>query len=189
MKLPEHLGGHLNKVHTDRATLFYLKEKYTITSMLDIGCGPGDMVRIGENRNIKSMGVDGDWTLQKDWNAQNLDIVLHDFNNGVPDLRIFNAGYDLAWCVEFLEHVHEEYLPNILKVFEKAKYAIVTTAPPGHGGHHHVNEQHIEYWIDKFDSIGFDVDLDESKYIREQVSVMRKPFMQRNGTFFKKKGL
>ena len=79
--------------------------------------------------------------------------------------------------------------PITIKVFEKANYAIITTAPPGHGGHHHVNEQHIEYWIDKFNSIGFDVDLDESKYIREQVSVMRKPFMQRNGTFFKKKGL
>ena len=25
--LPEHLGGHMNKVHTDRATLTYLIQK------------------------------------------------------------------------------------------------------------------------------------------------------------------
>mgnify|MGYP003307875078 CR=1 FL=1 len=30
MKLPDHLGGHLNKVHTDMSTFLYLKEKYEI---------------------------------------------------------------------------------------------------------------------------------------------------------------
>ena len=38
-KLPDHLGGHLNKTHTDRGTLLYLKNKYNIKSMIDIGCG------------------------------------------------------------------------------------------------------------------------------------------------------
>ena len=42
-KLPDHLGGHLNKTHTDRGTLLYLKNKYNIKSMIDIGCGPGAM--------------------------------------------------------------------------------------------------------------------------------------------------
>ena len=62
-ELPDHLGGHLNKVHTDRATLMYLKEKYQIKTMIDVGCGPGDMTEIAAGRGIDAMGIDGDFTL------------------------------------------------------------------------------------------------------------------------------
>ena len=189
MKLPDHLGGHLNKVHTDMSTFLYLKEKYEIKTMVDVGCGPGDMVLYAEKHGVKSMGIDGDFTLKQTWNKYDIDVILHDFNDGSPDLRVFNSGFDLIWSVEFLEHVYEKYLPNILKVFEKSKYMIVTTAPPGHGGVHHVNEQPSSYWIEKFETIGFEVDSKQSKHIREEVSLMKKPFMQRNGLFFKKKGL
>ena len=60
--LPEHLGGHLNKVHTDRGSLLYLKDKYNIQTMLDVGCGPGHMVQIANDRGIRAWGIDGDFT-------------------------------------------------------------------------------------------------------------------------------
>ena len=87
--LPEHLGGHMNMVHTDRATLLYLQEKYNINSMVDVGCGPGDMVMIAKDRGINAMGIDGDFTLQDMWKARELPIVLHDFTKNEVAMSAF----------------------------------------------------------------------------------------------------
>ena len=181
-KLADHLGGHMNKVHTDRSTLTYLTKKYNIKSMIDVGCGPGDMVMIALDRGINSIGIDGDYTLVEQWKASRLPIILHDFAESSPSMSSY-AGWDLGWSVEFLEHVEEKYIDNFMDVFKKCQYVVCTAAPPGHAGHHHVNCQTQDYWIDKFSDYGFDYDDEETWYIREN-SAMRKPFMQRNGMFY-----
>ena len=181
-ELPDHLGGHLNKTHTDRATLLYLKNKYDIKSMIDVGCGPGDMTEIASGRGIDAMGIDGDFTLQETWQSKRINVMLHDFSKGAPEL---DKEFDLAWSVEFLEHLYEDLIPNFMAVFSKAKYIICTAAPPGYTGHHHVNCQPQEYWVEKFAEYGFEFDAEETLYIRKN-SAMRKPFMQRTGMFFRK---
>ena len=35
----DHLGGHLNRTNTDEPLLRYVKERFKIETMLDIGCG------------------------------------------------------------------------------------------------------------------------------------------------------
>ena len=45
-KTPEHLGGHLNRTNTDEPLLRYIKERFKVETMLDIGCGPGGMKEI-----------------------------------------------------------------------------------------------------------------------------------------------
>jgi trans-aconitate methyltransferase len=182
-ELPDHLGGHLNKTHTDRVTLLYLKDKYNIKSMVDVGCGPGDMTNIAKMRGIDAMGVDGDFTLVDEWKRKGIDVVLHDFSTGAPEI---DKEFDLAWSVEFLEHLYEEYIPNFMSVFEKANYVICTAAPPGYPGHHHVNCQPQEYWIEKFAEYGFEFDAEETAFIRAN-SAMQKPFMQATGMFFRKR--
>ena len=178
--LPEHLGGHMNKVHTDRATLTYLIQKYDVTTMVDVGCGPGDMVQIACDKGMQAEGIDGDYTQEARWAYFKIPVRLHDFSKGKPEHL---SGWDLAWSVEFLEHVDEQYMDNYMCVFEKCKYIICTAAPPGHPGHHHVNCQSRDYWIDRFSERGFDFDAQETEYIKSN-SVMRKPFMQRNGMFY-----
>lgn len=181
-KLPEHLGGHCNKTHTDRATLVHLKTKYNVRSMIDVGCGPGDMVELAGDRGIDCVGIDGDFTLREGWQRRGLNVILHDFSKGKPELQ---STFDLGWSVEFLEHVDEEYVPNFMSVFERCSYVVCTAAPPGWPGHHHVNCRPQEYWHGVFSEYGFEYDNDETLYIREN-SAMRKPFMQQNGMFFRK---
>ena len=182
-RIPPHLGGHLNKTHTDRGVLVHLINNLEINSMIDIGCGPGDMVEIAKDRGLRSLGVDGDWSLKETWNRKGIDVLEHDFTLGPPDNL---TEFDLAWSVEFLEHVEEKFVPNFMAVFEQCKYAVVTAAPPGHGGHHHVNEQTQEYWGNKFSEYGFDIDPLLTNEIKD-VSTMRKGFMQKNGMFFRKR--
>ena len=180
METPEHLGGHMNEVHTDRGTLVYLINKFNIQSFLDIGCGPGWMVEIAKDRGLRALGIDGDFNLQEEWKNRYISVIEHDFTKGkINDI----ADHDLAWSVEFLEHVDEEYMPNYMDVFKRCKYAVVTAAPPGHGGHHHVNEQTPEYWIETFAKYGFKYDAETTEEIK-QTSSMKKPFMQKNALFF-----
>lgn len=150
--------------------------------MLDIGCGTGGMLELAELRDVKAVGIDGDFTLSY---PPNLHIIVHDFTYG-PSIRLQSLEFDLAWSCEFLEHVEEQYVPNFMAAFQRCKYAVATAAPPGWAGHHHVNCQPKEYWINVFSQYGFEYDDEETQTIRN-VSTMQKPFMQNNGMFFKRK--
>lgn len=180
--LPDHLGGHLNKTHNDRGTLLYLKKKYNINSMLDIGCGPGGMVQLAKDRGINAFGIDGDFTLEYPPELSPF-ILIHDFTQGPAPI---DSKFDLGWSVEFLEHVEEQYQDNYMQAFAACDYVVATAAPPGYPGHHHVNCRDQEYWIEVFARYGFEFDENETKQISTQ-STMMKPFMQTTGMFFRKK--
>jgi len=173
---PDHLGGHLYRTHVDRGALEYLVRTFDIATMLDVGCGPGGMHEVAESLGIVWVGVDGD-PIFKDRN----NIILHDFCNG--PLSTYITHTDLVWSVEFLEHVDEIYLPNVMSSINRASVAVVTAAPPGYPGHHHVNCRPQDYWIGAFATIGMRFDSVRTAKLRE-ASTMRKPFMQSTGMLF-----
>ena len=177
--LPEHLGGHLNKTHTDRGAFLYIKNEFNIESMLDVGCGTGGMLEIAELRGVEAIGIDGDYTLD----FGDLNVIVHDFTIGPAPL---DREFDLCWSVEFLEHVEEKYIPNYMRAFQHCRYVVVTAAPPGWEGHHHVNCQPEKYWIEKFDEYGFAIDRRVTEAIRNE-STMRKGFLGRTGMFYRRK--
>lgn len=188
MELPEHLGGHLEKTHVDGGTLRHLKRVFNLQSMIDVGCSVGDMVRVADDIGMDAEGVDGDWTLKPYWDQKQILVRVHDFVNGPLDLPD-QAMYDLGWCVEFLEHVDQQYMDNYMQLFQHCKYVVCTAAPPtATGGHHHVNLQDQSYWVQKFDEYGFEFDPEMTEKIR-RISTMKKPFMQTTGMFFRRKGV
>ena len=179
-ELPDHLGGHLDKVHVDVGLLDFLKKRLDIKTMMDIGCGPGWQISLALARGIDAFGIDGDFTIDFSSDVQDR-ITLYDFAQGSPDLS--DEQFDLAWSVEFLEHVEEEYMANYMSVFQRCKYVVCTHATPDMPGHHHVNLQKADYWIDRFEEYGFEYDYDRTVEIRAQ-STMTKKFMQTSGLFF-----
>ena len=54
-----------------------------------------------------------------------------------------------------MEHVEERHSQNFINDFKKCRYVAMTYAYPGQTGHHHVNEQVGEYWIEKLENNGF----------------------------------
>lgn len=179
-ELPKHLGGHLNKVHTDRGALLFCIKNLNVTSMIDVGCGPGDMVEIARNRGIDAIGVDGDFTL----NLSPPNFFIQDFTKGEVILPDKYDKVDLIWSVEFLEHVEEEYIPNYMSTFQRGKTVICTAAPPGWPGHHHVNCQPQEYWFDVFKDYGFEYNLELTNEVKSN-STMKKGFLVQNGMAYK----
>lgn len=194
--LPQHLGGHKNKTHLDEGTLNFLIKRYNIKSYLDVGCGPAGMVQLADSKGIDAYGIDGDGFVDRPDIIKNK-IAIHDYTLGHSNL---NLNVDLVWSVEFVEHVYEKYQEYYMKDFQRGKYVLMSFAPVGKKGHHHVNCNTEEYWIETFAKYGFSFDKETTKHIRENISTMgkakfnkdtgeikySKAFVRQNGLFFVK---
>ncbi len=158
--IPEHLGGFLSGPHGDEATWFpdmwrWVVKELDIKSVLDIGCGEGHSLRHFVSLDaFPVLGIDG-----VEQEHLRPDFRLHDYTTGPwePNARV---DYDLGWCCEFLEHIEERFLPNLVTTFQSCNVLLVTHAFPGQLGHHHVNCQPREYWLGFFAGIGFAFDPD-----------------------------
>ncbi len=188
-KNTDHLGGHMNRTWVDSGALIYMKEKFGCLSLLDIGCGPGHQLDMALNvaGYYNATGIDGDHSLQSTWENKNRNVILHDFTISTLPM---DKNFDLAWSVEFLEHVEEKYQENYMLVFQKCKYACVTAAPPGSPGHHHVNCQSRDYWIDIFCKYGFEYLKDETIILLQRSTMNKKEtrdktWLQESGMIFK----
>lgn len=173
--LPIHLGGHKNITHIDRNTLIYLKNKFDIRSMYDIGCGPGGMLILANELDINAIGIDGDFTINY---PKNIKVYIHDFTTG----PLFLPKVDLSWSCEFLEHVKEEFIDNYFEVFKKSNIVCCTFSTKKNG-HHHVNVKDQKYWDYQFRIRGFTKDVESTNYIRINSS-MKREFIKNTGTIY-----
>lgn len=157
------LGGYIVGGDPDTACpglWDWLVDEYGVRSMIDVGCGEGHALRFFEERGCDVLGVDA-------IAQEHPRIVQHNYREGpfpgpgedVPD-------YDLAWSCEFVEHVAEEHIWNFMETFALGRTVLITHATPGQGGWNHVNEQHADYWIRAFASIGYQQDLDLTEQTR-----------------------
>lgn len=173
--LPMHLGGHENETHLDDGALDYIIETLGVKSMVDIGCGPAGMVELARSKGLEVLGVDGDFVVERKVD----DIVIHDYQKApyVPE-----KNYDLAWTVEFVEHIEEQYIRNFVATMDKCKYVLMTHAFPGQPGHHHVNCQTTEYWAHIMNAFGYSILLDETNAIRK-ASTMKERYIREQSIF------
>lgn len=177
---PEYsIGGHANITHTDRGALAYLKNKFNLTSVLDIGCGPGGQVAVAKDLGMDAVGIDGDPELQQTSNPP----ILCDFRK-----EHFNPGrkFDLAWSVEFLEHVQEKHQDRYMKAFELCDYVCATASQKPNKYHHNCKPK--SYWIEVFEKYGFEYDELTTMEVKK-ASTMSRSFMNDTGMVFKKKSL
>lgn len=182
MILEEHLGGHNGITHTDEGVLRWAIDNLNVRTMLDVGCGPGGQVELANSIGIDAEGIDGDHTLERyDSNK----FIIHDFTIGPAPV---SKQYDLAWSCEFVEHVYERYIPNYVQAMQKCKFLIMTYAPVGANGYHHVNCNTQEYWIDTMLSYGFIFDNELTIDMRKHSTMGKKrkhQFIKRTGLLFR----
>lgn len=129
-------------------------EEFSIRSVLDVGCGEGHSTRYFKYLGCRVLGVEGCRQALADTVVPG-SVTQHDFCDGA---FLSPKPFDLIWSCEFLEHVEEKYVPNILRTFEQArKMILVTHAFPGQDrGHHHVNCRPSSYWIKRIEKLGFE---------------------------------
>jgi len=171
--------------YVDYPVFDYLCKKYNVRSMVDVGCGWGGMVDYSIRQGVKSLGIDFSNKLNM---FDKEEFKFHDYTKGK---YILDDRYDLGWCVEFLEHIEEEYIDNIFSTLSCCKIICCTHALPNQGGEHHVNCQKPRYWVDTFGKYGFKHDLKLSlhiKYISEMKNIRSldpsTPHMKYTGMIF-----
>lgn len=130
----------------------WLVETRNVATVLDVGCGDGAGVRFLRSLGVDAIGIDG--VPQEDEH-----IALHDYTTGPAPI---SDDFDLVWSCEFVEHVEQRHMTNFLSSFDRGKMLLITHAIPGQGGHHHVNCQESEYWIEAIEAgtrLRYDPDL------------------------------
>ena len=182
--LEGHLGGFYTTV--DKAShcpeMFkYLVENLDINSVLDIGCGMGYQMQEFMKYCDEVVGVDGSEYATSNSPVKE-SIFKHDFSVGELETE---DRFDLCWCCEFVEHVNEEFRDNFLSSFAFCKYVAMTHAVPGQGGHHHVNCQPREYWIEHMSRFGFEFDEEMTDQLKKLAG--EGTHYGNTGLFFRKK--
>ena len=126
-----------------------------LKSVLDVGCGEGHALSYMKDKlNCSVLGIEGLAENIPYISAKNVEAILCDVTVQVPDV----PQCDLVWSCEFVEHVDEKYINNILRLFEAGRVIAMTHAVPGQGGHHHVNCKPSSYWVSRIESIGYEFD-------------------------------
>jgi len=124
-------------------------------SVIDVGCSSGIYLVPFQEAGLQYFGIDG---------ANGIDIGRWcQPNFAVVDLRQPwwqpNLQYDLALCIEVLEHIAPEYADQaVANLCLCAPRLFVSAAHPGQGGTSHLNEQPFQYWEEKFARQGFVLD-------------------------------
>ena len=142
------VGGHAGKTWTDERLLSFLEATLAPSSFIDIGCATGGMVSIAKQHGMEAHGIDGDPLL--DFGELAPCIAVHDYYEG-PLVPV--AVHDIGWCVEFLEHIEERFLPNVFATLRKCRH-VICTASTMHL-RFHVNVKPCAYWIEQFIRNGF----------------------------------
>ena len=184
-----HLGGC--SVGGDIGTYYPIMwenivEKYNIKTVLDVGCGIGyaskyfqslgcDILAVDGSKEVGQLSVVSEHFLLNDYeNSSALDNAEIEYN-GKP---IKDFVFDLCWSCEFVEHVWEEYSQNFIDDFKKCRYVAMTYAGPGQPGHHHVNCQPEEYWIEKLINNGFEFLKNDTEILREKSELDKDEMMK-----------
>ena len=157
-----------------------LIKEYDVKSVLDVGSGIGYSAKWFADRGLQSTAIEG-----LPYNVKNAvhPTVLHDLSRSA-----YTEGeYDMVWCCEVAEHVDENAIEYFLDTVTNCKLLALTAAPPGDGGHHHVNCKPVEYWIDKVQSRGMRIDVqktNECRAISEAIGPRVDSHFMRNGMIF-----
>ena len=110
-------------------------------SVVDVGCGTGTFLHVFENHGVKKiLGLDGDW-VNREQLAKNISpdkFMVVDLEKGID----VDEKFDLAVCLEVLEHLGEEYADNVVKSLTQLSNIILFSAAiPGQPGQNHVDGQ------------------------------------------------
>jgi SAM-dependent methyltransferase len=126
---------------------------FSITSVVDIGCGTGTWLKaFAENNILEMLGVDGPH-IDKAMLAIDRDAFR------TLDLRVpfkFERRYDLAVSLEVAEHLPENRAVSFVKdLTEAALVVLFSAAVPGQPGVEHINAQWQDYWKAIFTAHGY----------------------------------
>ena len=131
-----------------------LYEHYQPQTVIDIGCGRGGWLAAAESLGAQKLtGLDGEWVEQDSLRSKNIGFRTVNFDEAMPRL---NEKHDLCISLEVAEHISEPNAKPFVDLLCSASDTVLFSAAiKDQGGRNHVNEQWQSYWVDLFESNGY----------------------------------
>ena len=174
-----HLGGNLDfgDPYTYSPTVWeYLIKRFSLHSALDLGSGTGHAAHYFSESGVKCIAVDG-------LEDNILSAIYPTIKIDLTESPVF-CKVDLVHCQEVVEHIEPIYVHNIINSFKSGNIVCMTHAFPGQGGHHHVNEQPTQYWVDLLTKNNFSLLMEDTKRIREMANRDGATYLAKSGLVF-----
>jgi SAM-dependent methyltransferase len=158
-----------------------IQQEFNPSSIIDFGCGSGRFLMPFHNRGVDVHGVDASEDAIEESPIPDEHLEVYDLRQEYES----DADYDVALCIEVLEHLPERAADNIIKtIASHAPIAVVTAAKPGDSGRHHINEQPRSYWIKKFDEQGMNYNEQIVEQIRNKMDTEELHWLEENLMIF-----
>ena len=125
-----------------------VQQQLSVGSVLDVGCAQGAWLAVWRRCGVLDcVGVDGD-----DVDRSRLLFPAVDFRTHNLQLALdLGRRFDFVQCLEVAEHLPAASAGVLLETLTRHGDAVLfSAAPPGQGGHGHVNERSYEYWRGEF---------------------------------------
>lgn len=137
-----------------------LIDNYNFETVLDAGCGAGDVVR---------------YLIDKGYEANGVELSSYALNNHAKDLikkGIIKNGsllyipfgdnsFDITFSSEVLEHIHEEDIPKVIselyRVTKQKVFLTISLRPSSNFNKYHVTLKSRSWWENKFKEAGFKI--------------------------------
>ncbi|EHF3794270.1 class I SAM-dependent methyltransferase, partial [Salmonella enterica subsp. enterica serovar Poona] len=175
----QHLGGNIAEgdPRTYAPSVWnYIIKRFAVKSVLDIGSGMGFAANYFHNAGVQTLAVEG---LRFNVTNSVFPALHQDITKGPVFCKV-----DFVHCQEVVEHIEEAFLDNVLSSLSCGKFILITHAIPGQGGHHHVNEQHAEYWINHLKRYSCELLEEDTMRIRRLATNDGAVFLAQNGLMF-----
>jgi len=133
-------------------------------SVIDYGCGNGDLVRGFRDRGIHALGIEG--TENSRHGGVIRDILIQDLRLPIS----MGLSCDLSICLEVAEHVEPQYTGTLVKTITTgANRLLFSAARPDQGGIHHHNCKPQSYWMAALATHGLFVNSIKTDMLREGI--------------------
>lgn len=148
-----------------------IHRRFKPETAVDWGCGAGLHVAALRRAGVDAVGVDGA-KVPSDLCAEGVEVRVANLAGPIPE-GLVPEEYDLSSCIDVLEHLSmNDGLRALHTITEGARLLVLSCAPPGQGGHHHVNEQPRRFWVNQLAKLGW-------RYDRRETGRMEQSFMSR----------
>jgi len=134
-----------------------LREFPAARSLADVGCGTGGFAAEFQRRGLRVFGCEYSARSRRGAQRKQVEVLPFDLSGDCPPLP--GRPYDLIMTLEVAEHIPAAFADAFVDYLcATGDLLVFTAAPPGQGGHGHINLQPKAYWIGKFKRAGFHVD-------------------------------